>query len=181
MKPVLLGGLMLVLATDALAHRLDEYLQATRVAVATNRIDLAIDLTPGVAVVDQLLVVMDKDRDGRVSQEESATYAQLVLKDLRIALDEKALALCLVESSFPALHEIKGGLVAIRIKASAPIDHLPAGMHTLSLTNVHLPTISVYLVNALVPKDPTIKITKQTRDERQKNYHLNFSVSPSPP
>jgi hypothetical protein len=181
MKPVLLLSLLLLLATNALAHRLDEYLQATRISVSTNRIDLAIDLTPGVAVADQLLVVMDKDRDGRVSEEESATYAQLVLKDLRIALDEKVLALRLVDTSFPAPHEIKGGLGAIRIKASAPIDHLPAGMHILSLTNVHLPTISVYLVNALVPKDPAIKITKQTRDERQRNYRLDFRVSPTPP
>lgn len=181
MKPVLLSGLLLLLATDALAHRLDEYLQATRVAVATNRIDLAIDLTPGVAVADPLLIVIDKDHDGRVSEAESGAYAQLVLKDLRIVLDEKVLALRLVESSFPAFHEIKGGLGVIRIKASAPIDHLPAGRHTLSLTNVHLPTISVYLVNALVPKDPTIKITKQTRDESQKQYHLDFSVSPATP
>jgi hypothetical protein len=181
MKPVLLGSLMLALATDALAHRLDEYLQATRVAVATNRIDLALDLTPGVAVADQLLVVIDKDRDGRVSEEEVAAYARLVLKDLRIALDEKALALSLVDTSFPALHEIKGGLGVIRIKASAPVGQLTVGKHTLSLTNVHLPTISVYSVNALVPKDTAIKITRQTRDELQKNYRLDFRVIPSPP
>lgn len=181
MKPVLLLSLLLLLATEALAHRLDEYLQATRISVSTNRIDLAIDLTPGVAVVDQLLVVMDKDRDGGVSEEEVAVYAQLVLKELRIALDEKALTLSLVDTSFPTLHEIKGGLGAIRIKASTPIGHLPAGMHTLSLTNVHLPTISVYLVNALVPKDSAIKIIKQARDELQKNYRLDFRVIPTPP
>jgi hypothetical protein len=60
MKTGLLGCLLLVLATEAPAHRLDEYLQATRLAVATNRIDLSIDLTPGVAVADQLLVVIDR-------------------------------------------------------------------------------------------------------------------------
>ena len=181
MKPVLLGSLLFVLATDALAHRLDEYLQATRVSVATNRIDLALDLTPGVAVVDQLLVVIDKDRDGRVSEEESAAYAERILKDIRIALDEKALALRLAETSFPAQHEIKGGLGTIRIKAGVSVGQLTAGKHVLTLTNTHLPAISVYLVNALAPKDKAIKIAHQTRDELQKNYRLEFSVRPSLP
>ena len=181
MKPGLLGFLLVFLATNAFAHRLDEYLQATRIAVATNRIDLSIDLTPGVAIVDQLLVVIDKNHDGQVSKAEVATYAQLVLKDIRIRLDEKVLTLRLVETAFPALHEVKGGLGVIRIKATASVGQLSAGRHILSLTNAHLPAISVYLVNALVPKDPAIKITKQTRDELQKDYRLEFGVNPSPP
>jgi hypothetical protein len=181
MKPGLLGCLLLVLATDALAHRLDEYLQATRVSVATNRIDLSIDLTPGVAILDQLWVVIDTDRDGRVSEAEVAAYAQRVLKDIRIGLDEKVLALSLVETSFPALHEVKGGLGVIRIKATAPVGPLSVGRHSLSLTNAHLPAISVYLVNALVPRDQAIKITKQTRDDLQQHYRLEFvATHPSP-
>jgi hypothetical protein len=181
MKPGLLGCLLLVLATDAFAHRLDEYLQATRVSVATNRVDLSIDLTPGVAVADQVLAIVDKDRDGRVSEEEAAAYAQRVLKDIRIGLDEKILALSLVDTSFPALDHAKGGLGVIRIKATAPVGLLAAGKHALTLTNAHLPAISVYLVNALVPKDHAIAITKQTRDELQKDYRLEFSVSRSQP
>ena len=181
MKPWLLGCLLLVLGADVLAHRLDEYLQATRLGVATNRIDLSIDLTPGVAVVDQVLAVIDKDRNGQVSKEETAVYAQRVLSDLRIGLDERVLALSLVDTSFPELHEVKGGRGVIRIKATAPVGRLSAGKHSLSLSNTHLPAISVYLVNALVPKDPTIKITNQIRDELQRNYHLEFGVTaPSP-
>jgi hypothetical protein len=181
MKRRLLGCFLLVLATDAFAHRLDEYLQATRVSVATNRIDLSIDLTPGVAVADQVLAVIDQDGDGRVSGDESTAYAQRVLTDIRIGLDGKVLALSLADASFPALHEVKGGTGVIRIKATAPVGQLSVGSHAFSFTNAHLPAISVYLVNALVPKDRTIKITKQTRDEIQKGYRLEFSVSSSPP
>ena len=177
MKTTPLVCWLLVLACDAMAHRLDEYLQATRVSVATNHIDLSIDLTPGVAIADQLLVVIDKDRDGRISKAETAAYAQLVLKDIRIRLDEKVLALSLVDASFPALHEIKAGLGVIRIKATASVGQLSAGKHALHLTNSHLPAISVYLVNALVPEVPAIRITKQTRDELQKDYRLEFGVS----
>ena len=181
MKAALLGCLLLVFATDAWAHRLDEYLQATRVSLATNRIDLSIDLTPGVATVDKLLVVVDTDRDGRVSDAEIAGYAERVLKDIRVGLDGKVLALTVMDASFPALSEIKGGLGVIRIKATAPVTRLAAGRHALSLTNAHLPAISVYLVNALVSKDRAIKITKQTRDELQKNYRLEFRVTAAAP
>ena len=181
MKLGLLGCLLFGLATDTLAHRLDEYLQATRISVATNRIDFSIDLTPGVAVAEQVLAVIDNDRDGRVLKEEVAAYAQRVLKDIQIGLDGKILALSVVGSSFPALHEIRSGLGVIRIKATATTELLSAGQHVLSLTNAHLPAISVYLVNALVPKDRAIDITKQTRDELQKSYRLEFRVAaPSP-
>ena len=179
MKPILLGCLLLALETEAFAHRLDEYLQATRVSVATNRIDLSIDLTPGVAVADPVLAIIDKDQNGRVSDVERAAYTQSVLKDIKVGLDEKALALRVVDASFPTLQGITSGLGVIRIKATASFDTLQPGQHALSLTNSHLPAISVYLVNALVPKDPAIQITKQARDELQKDYRLEFGVNPA--
>jgi hypothetical protein len=149
--------------------------------VATNRIDVSIDLTPGVAVADQVVAAADMDQDGRVSEAEVAAYAQRVLKDIRVGLDEKALTLSLVDASFPALEDVKKGVGVIRIKATASIASLSAANHTLRLTNAHLPAISVYLVNALAPKDPTIKITKQTRDELQKDYRLEFGVVTTKP
>jgi hypothetical protein len=178
MKAGLLGLGLLMLATGALAHRLDEYLQATRVSVAADRIELSIALTPGVAIVDRLLAVIDKDRDGRISEEESAAYAQRVLKDIRVEVDEKALAFRVVNNSFPTLDAVKAGVGVIRVEATAAIKRLSVGSHTLALTNSHLPGLSVYLVNALVPKDHAIKITKQTRDEFQKSYRLEFGVNP---
>ncbi len=172
----LLSCLLVALATDATAHRLDEYLQATRVAVATNRVDLSIDLTPGVSVADQLLLVIDQNQDGRVSKEEGSAYAQRVLEDIQVGLDGKTLAPHLLETSFPKLAEIKSGHGVLRIKATASVGPLTAGPHAFSLTNAHLPAISVYLVNALVPNDPAIKIGQQTRDELQKEYRLEFVV-----
>ena len=181
MKAALLGGLFLVFASAASAHRLDEYLQAVRIAVSTNHIDLSIDLTPGVAIVDQLLVVIDKDRDGVVSKSEQGVYAHRVMKDIQVALDDKAETFRIVKTTFPAIDEMKEGVGVIRIRATAAIEPMAAGNHTLTVTNTHLPAISVYLVNALVPKDPAISISKQTRDELQKVYRLEFKVTASPP
>ena len=177
MKRRLLCCVLLALAIDAWAHRLDEYLQAIRVSVATNRVDLSIDLIPGVAVASRLLAVIDKDRDGQVSKDEHTAYAHLVLKDLQIGLDQRKLAMSLVDTSFPALAEIRDGLGVIRIKATASVGPLAAGDHALTITNAHQPTISVYHVNALRPKDDAIKITRQIRDELQKDYRLEFSVT----
>lgn len=180
MKSGLLSCLLLLLATHAFAHRLDEYLQAARIAVATNRIDLSLELTPGVAIVDQLLVVIDKDRDGQISQEEVGAYAHSVLKDIQFGLDERVLPLGLADTSFPTILEIKAGVGVIHIKATT-IGPLTEGKHSLTLTNGHLPAISVYQVNALTPKDRAIKIMKQTRDELQKNYRLEFRVDSATP
>lgn len=177
MKPGLLVSLLLLFAADAWGHRLDEYLQAARIAVATNRIELSLELTPGVTIVDQLLVVIDQNRNGQISKAEAAAYAQRVLKEVRLGLDDKELALSVEATYFPTMLEIKGGVGAIRIKATAAVAPLAGGKHNLTLTNAHLPAISVYLVNVLAPKDAAIKITKQTRDELQKNYRLEFGVS----
>lgn len=179
MNRVLLCGLLLVLATDALAHRLDEYLQVTRISLAINRIDLSIELTPGVAVAEQVLTAIDTDRDGQISAKETTTYAERVFGDLKASLDEKPLKMTAIDSVFPTIPEMKAGVGVIRLKATAPVEGLAIGSHSLSFTNSHLTAISVYLVNALVPKDSAIKITKQSRDERQKDYRLNFEVAPS--
>jgi hypothetical protein len=181
MKPGLLSCWLLLFATQAFGHRLDECLQATRIAVAIDRIDLSIDLTPGVAVAGELLLGIDKDRDGRVSDEERDIYARHVLRDLQVGLDGKALTLTLTNAAFPALREVRAGLGVIRIRATASIAPLKPGVHTLSHTNLHLPGISVYLVNALVPKDRALRLMKQTRDESQRDYRLEFSVSPPTP
>jgi|GEM_PF-3189377 len=180
LKSGLLGWLLLLFASEAVGHRLDEYLQATRVSVSTHRVDLSLDLTPGVSIVEPLLVVIDKDRDGRLSRDEVSAYAQRVLEDIQVGVDGKVLTPRVMETSFPKLSEIKSGHGVIRIKATAAVDPLASGSHALNLTNAHLPSISVYLVNALVPKDPAIQLGKQTRDELQKAYRLEFSVRPLP-
>jgi len=180
MKPVLLVCLLSMLAHDAGAHRLDEYLQATRIAIATNGIELSIDLTPGAAVADQLLSTIDNNQDGQISKEEQASYSKRFLKDVQLRLDQADLALSLVDTSFPKPFEIKSGVGVICIKATAPSGQLKEGKHTVSITNTHLPAMSAYLVNALKPKNSTVRIIKQSRDELQKNYCLEFEFIASP-
>lgn len=174
-----LGCLLLATAVTASAHRLDEYLQATRVAVTTNRIDVSIDLTPGLAVVSNVLAEIDANRDAQLSESERQAYIGRLLDDLRGELNGRHVKLTLIDATFPTIAEMKDGLGIIRVKASAAIEALPPGTHTFTLTNRHLPKISVYLVNALVPKDRGIQIKKQTRDELQQSYQLQFTANPT--
>jgi hypothetical protein len=167
---------VLALETDASAHRLDEYLQATRVSVSTNGVDLSIELTPGVAVAGQVLAIIDKDRDGRISRVEREHYGENFLKEVQVKLDEKVSTLRLVDAFFPSVVEMQSGVGVIRIRATVSFDSLTEGKHSLWLTNAHLPRISGYLVNALSPKMPAVQITKQTRDELQREYRLDFEI-----
>lgn len=149
--------------------------------MSTNRVELSLDLVPGVAIVDQILALVDRDGNGRVSDREVKAYGRRALKDLRLLLDETPLTLHLTSASFPRHHEVREGLGVIRIRASASMKALNAGDHRLHLKNNHLPELSVYMVNALVPKDPRIRIGRQIRDELQQEYRLEFRVDrPSP-
>jgi len=50
MKRLLIAIAVLAIPPTATAHRLDEYLQATRVSIDVDRVDLEIDLTAGTAI-----------------------------------------------------------------------------------------------------------------------------------
>jgi hypothetical protein len=170
---------VLAFSVSAPAHRLDEYLQATRIAVAMHRIDLAIDLTPGVAIAEELLPSIDPDGRARVAPHPGERYAQRVLQDLVLDLDGKRQPIRLVRATFPDRADMEVGEGTIHLQAVAKIATLKPGHHDLLFRNTHLPKISVYLVNALVPENKAIQITRQIRDELQKEYRLSFEVKPA--
>lgn len=176
MNAGLLSCLLWLFATNAFAHRLDELLQAIRVAVATNRIDLSLDLTPGVAVAKEVLAVLDVNRDGRISETEGTAHVRRILHDLDVHLDGKAVTFEPGKPVVPTLEELRSGAGVIRFKAYSTVGPLAAGDHTLTLTNRHLPAISVFLVNALRPADPLVAIARQTRNKSQAEYRLDFRV-----
>jgi hypothetical protein len=174
MKAVLALAAFLALSAQVQGHRLDEYLQATRLSVGLDRIDLAIDLTPGQAVSRQLLAAIDPQGSPLVPRNRLKQYARRVLEDLTLELDGRRLALKLASSSFPARADMELGEGTIQLRLFATIPSLPSGPHEIRFQNNHLPAISVYLVNALLPENKTIRITRQIRDRLQTDYHLQF-------
>lgn len=170
-----LAFVSLTLPSAVLAHRLDEYLQATRLSLATDRIVLKLDLTPGADVASMIFASIDTDRDGRIAAAEGDAYANRVLEEVVVEVDGNRRRMDLVSDEFPSLQEMSAGIGVIRIEARAPFTGSP-GSHVLRYRNDHRPDSSAYLVNALVPASPAIEITGQRRDTFQREIHLEFEI-----
>ncbi|MFL5606265.1 MAG: HupE/UreJ family protein [Gemmatimonadaceae bacterium] len=167
-------ALLLALATPADAHQLDEYVQASKISVARDRVRVELRLTPGVKVLPRVLAIVDTNGDGVVSTDEQRAYADHVRGDLSLTVDGSRLPLHLVALGFPSMDEMMEGLGEIRMDFEAA---LPAGGGDRQLTfeNHHLSDVSVYLANALVPQDTTIRITAQQRSYEQSRFTLQYA------
>jgi hypothetical protein len=177
---VLLSAFMVAFGARASAHRLDELLQATRIAVDRDRVQLEITLTPGTAVADRLIRSIDADRNGVLSLEEQQAYAGRVLGALTLRLDDSMpLRLQPASSSVPDLVALRGGDGAIVIRAEAGVPRLPAGEHRLLFRNQNDAGDSVYLANALVPEDDDVAVTGQQRTGNQSELTIAFVVRAS--
>ncbi|PYS33235.1 MAG: hypothetical protein DMG14_32275 [Acidobacteria bacterium] len=157
------------------AHRVDEYLQATRLSLARDRIGLEIDLTPGVDVAQMIFALINTDHDGRISQSEGRAYANQFLKQIVLDLDGQRQSLTLIRTQFPSFEEMSAGIGTIRIEAVA-LCASASGRHSLSYQNNHRNDMSAYLVNALLPATRNIEITEQHRDAQQRGIQLGFIV-----
>jgi hypothetical protein len=169
------------LASPGFAHRLDEYLIATTIAVEEEHVSLRLRLTPGVDVAGTVFAAMDIDCDGRVSDAERHAYAERVRSDLSLVIDGQAQVLQLLSVSFPqddtALRRGSGS-IAVDFAADVRFD---GTKHTLTLSNRHQQEIAVYLVNTLRPRDAAVTVLDQERNYRQSSYRLDFTVDrPTP-
>ena len=167
------GAILLFAGTSGLAHRLDEYLQATTISVEKNRIQAEIRLTPGVAMVPGVLANIDIDADGVISNAEQQTYIQRVLGDLSLTIDGDRLQLRPVSSKFANIEEMKEGLGEIQLELEADVQS-GGPNRKLVFENQHQSHIAAYLVNCLVPRDPDIRITAQNRNYDQSFYQVDY-------
>jgi len=175
-KRVLAATVVLLLGatTSADAHQLDEYVQASKIAVARDLVRVELRLTPGVRVLPRVLGVIDTDRDGVIAPAEQRAYADRVRSDLTLAVDGRPLTLRLVALAFPDLADMQEGLGEIRMDFEAVV---PAGRGDRRLTfeNHHLRDVAVYLANALVPEDSAIHLGAQRRSWEQSSFVLDYS------
>ncbi len=109
-----LAGMVVViclgLAGECFGHLLDAYLQSAKVSIGSNRIDIDLTLTPGVAIAAGVLKSIDSDGNGVISEAEQAAYAARVRDDLSLTLDGEAVALAVVKVSFPEVGRMKEGV-----------------------------------------------------------------------
>jgi hypothetical protein len=180
LRRLLLWLTLLAFPFSGSAHRLDEYLQATLVTIEPGDIKLQINLTPGVVVATPVLALIDRDRDGVISTNEAAAYAELLKRELALQLDRRPLELKLTASEFPPPDELRTGFEIIQLEYAAAPGSLARGAHELVFENRHQTNLSVYLVNAALPKSSAIQITRQTRNENQSTGRIEFTFQPPP-
>jgi len=171
----------LALLPAAHAHRLDEYLQATRLSIELDRIEVEMDLTAGQAMASQVFSWIDTNGDGEISKAEGEAYARQVLDSVTLLADGKPVPLALTDVQFPELREMNQGTGVIRLRATGRMPAARAGRHEVSFRNNHRPESSVYLVNALVPANPRIQIADQQRDHAQHGLLMTYTIASDPP
>ena len=162
------------------AHRRDEYLQAARVAVEPDRVELELDLTPGIAVADATIAELDRDRDGTLSEGEKRAYLNRVLHAVVLELDGGSLNIETTGSSFPSFNDFRRGEGTIQLHAAVIFPAQADGDHQISFRNRNDRDGSVYLANALVPKSQRVTITTQRRDPVQRDLTIDYVVRSRP-
>ena len=167
-------GLLAFASAPASAHRRDEYLQAARVGIDPGRVQIELDLTPGIEVAQGIVADIDRDRNGVVAAGEAQAYAARVLRDVRLDIDDRPLTVELIERRFPPVPSLFRGEGTIQLQLAATLPPLAAGMHRLRYRNLHRPAISVYLANALVPTSERVAIVAQRRDVDQRGLVVEY-------
>jgi hypothetical protein len=159
------------------AHRRDEYLQAARLGIDPDRVELALDLTAGIAVAEVVLSEIDLDKDGVVSVAEARAYSDRVLSAIALDVDGIPLRVELVESTFPTFDTVRKGEGTTRIQATASLPRLDDGLHHLRYRNAYRSDIGVYLANALVPASDRVIVAAQHRDVNQRDLVIDYMLS----
>jgi hypothetical protein len=161
-------------AVSVSAHRLDEYLQAARIGIEPDRVDIELDLTPGADVARRLVSEIDQNRDGVLGRDEIRAYSANVLRDVGLQVDDRPQALGVIDSQFPGVAAMLKGEGTIQLRLSARVSGLAAGDHRLLFLNAHHADVSAYLANALVPEGARVEVITQRRDPAQRQLEIDY-------
>lgn len=176
----LAAGLIGLASAQASAHRRDEYLQAARIGVERGRVQIELDLTPGIAIAQHVLSEIDRNQNGFIGADEASAYCARVLGDLRLEVDGRVVRIWMIDRQFPAVEAMGRGEGTIQLQLAAAMPRLAAGNHRVFFVNNHRPEIGVYLANALVPGDDDVAVLEQRRDVEQHRLTIEYVLSNEP-
>lgn len=170
--------LVLIGSARLSAHRLDEYLQASRLSIELDRIVVELDLTAGVSVAAGITATIDGDHDGAISPTEAADYASAVLADVSLSVNDARIPIRLTRVEAPTVGEMSEGLGTLRVMAMAQLPTVNGQRLRVRYRNDHRTDVGVFLVNAMVPQIENITLASQDRDLQQREIRLDYNVSP---
>jgi hypothetical protein len=117
----------------ALAHPLDEVIQAAYVTVAPGEVQLELEIQPGSLIAAGVARAIDANGDGAISEGEARAYAERVLKASALTLDGVSAPLRLLSVRAPIYANLARGDI-LHIYASAP-RRMRAGQAMLRYAN----------------------------------------------
>jgi len=171
------AAVVAVLAGSSLsAHRRDEYLQAARLTIDPDRIEIALDLTPGIAVAGDVLARIDANADESISPGEAHEYLASVVGAIDLEVDGTRLMVKVSDSELPDVGAVRNGEGTLRIRAVAVMPRLGEGVHRLRFRNSHRPDIGAYLVNPLIPASDRVTLGTLRRDVHQRELTIEYSL-----
>ena len=168
--------LVLAAASTARAHRLDEYLQASRLAIDPDRVSIELDLTPGIAIAGVVIRDIDADASGSIDPAEARAYSQRALRAISLGIDGAPLDLQVIDRVYPSIDAMKAGQGTIRLRLAATLPRLASGAHRLQYRNTHRTDIAVYLANAMMPMTDRIAVHAQQRDVDQREIVIEYEL-----
>jgi hypothetical protein len=169
------SAVVLLAATPASGHRLDEYLQAIRVDIGVDRILVEADLTPGASLAGDVLSTLDANGDGAIDADEEQAYIAAFVGRLELAIDGERRTLSPESGTFPSPGELRDGAGVIRLVLTADGD-ATRGVRRLVVRNLFRPDVGVYLANALRPTARGVTISAQQRDPQQRQLEVAYLV-----
>lgn len=178
LRAALFAVLLALLATPltALAHPLDQYLQATYITVAPAQLVVELDLSPGVLVAPQALALLDTDGDQQLSDAEGRAYADTIVQHVALQVDGQPLALTVTKIDLPEYLVIQAGYGTIRIFTSATLADGMAGTHAIAYSNNNAPAGVSYQVNTFIETGAAITLGTQNRNETQQSIAVDYTI-----
>lgn len=167
---------LLLMPEIACAHRLDEYLHATTFGITPQQIMLHLRLVPGVDIANSVIKQIDTNQDGILSNSEKQSYLSRIAQGLLVNLNGKQLVPTLQTAAFPSVAEMQGGTGVLDMQFVMHVTTQNGLNHLTYINNAYSPE-TVWLVNCLVPQDPTLHILKQIRSQNQSHYTLDFTIT----
>jgi hypothetical protein len=167
---------LLLLANQASAHRLDEYLQATIISLQADYLDVSMRLIPGVSIAPAVIAAIDGNGDGVLSATEQRTYAERVLADLWVTIDGKSVQPHLASYDFPQPAEMRQGLGEIHIEYSAELPRSDAD-HSLVIVNHHSARVRY---TSSMRKSPATPVFASSRRNEMRNRQCMSWTTNSP-
>jgi hypothetical protein len=171
--------LLALLSGSAAAHPVDEVVQGAYLTLVPGEVRLELDITPGTQVAGALLIALDTHADQSITDAQARAYAESVVQQSSLVLDDAAVPWSLESVSVPPYQNLKLASDTIKIYTVAKRPDR-AGPHTLRYENRYEPAKSQWIANIFLQPGPDwrYEVTGQRRSDDGALLTVTYTAAP---